>query len=185
MRSSLCLGCGILFLVLIQSCTSKSNPTVPPPEPLITSISGTVYLPDSLASSAVYIGFAHHGAEIRPDPSWPDRIRLAPDPGIFTVDYRYSIPGTIERNFEVSTPPHTDSIFWVISWIDNNGNQYPDSSELIRRPFKYVGIQRWALVDMLWFNNNYAIDMDFPNDTAKGTKYLSSFDNTGLLIDFN
>ncbi len=187
MRSGICSLAGSLCLVFIPGCSKKDNTVVSPPELPITSISGTVFLPDSLASSVVYVGYAYGGSESRKDPSRPDVIQTSVDPGPISIVYKKLVTGTAQRNFEIATPAHSDSVFWVISWIDENGNQYPDSpSEPVRRPFKYVQIYREAVVDIGWVIGDYSLNVDIAShDTAIVGMYLRPFGNTGLLIDFN
>jgi hypothetical protein len=183
----------VLLITLASGCAKKSNPIDPPAS--ITAISGTILLPDSLAAATVYVGYGWSGWVHWPTVQSlylrPDLIYLSYEGGRRIVFvYKKLILGGAMREFTIDLPPRSDTTYTFVSWIDTNGNQYPDSiAERTRLPYKNGNGPggRLATEFIQWHAGDYFLLIVSPRDSAAYTDdpSLSNFGNTGFMIDFN
>ncbi len=173
----------VCSVVLFVSCSKNSNP-VTTIEPLPTSVSGLIVVPDSLKASPVVVAFFYGGA-FGTFPGRNDKIygSFAIGPELTIISKQVLLGNTTQRSFEISLPTGRDSVWWLLAWSDTNPDGQPNfGSEQARFPLKFVFPSPVVLTSWQFLSSqeDYSIRL-----STGSTNTLRSLGGTGFQFSFN
>lgn len=166
----------------LPGCLKPTQPSVPQE---ITSIQGTIALPDSLRTFAVVIAFVPDYLIFNATDTITS-IGVAP-PYEFIELHVIAGPAS-SRSFSINLPEDKSGNRGVIAWVDKNANlQLELSTEPARFPTKTynnagVVVTRWTY----GFNSNNRLDYSLVlvRNSGTSTAFLSQLGNAGFRFSF-